>query len=158
MIFSLCLPKHHAEHSRTMSWSPQHLLQNRKQSIRTTAYSYQRVKTLCNVNPLFLYCNMCCNINLTLLSNLEVLLAAQHHSLQHLMGRHVGLEVSWIPKFSHQLTKPLHQEEHDVPRWPADSSIVFLFQEVVSQRWNIGKSLGRRIKYKTAGIIKKFMT
>lgn len=46
--------------------------------------------------------------NFTLLGNLEVLLAAKHHSLQHLMGRHVGLEVSRIPKFAHQFTKPLH--------------------------------------------------
>lgn len=63
------------------------------------------------------------------------------------MGRHVGLEVSRIPKFAHQLTKPLHQEEHDVPWWPADPPVVFLLQEVISQRWNIGKRLGRRGKY-----------
>lgn len=71
------------------------------------------------------------------------------------MRRHVGLEVSWIPKFAHQLTKSLHQEEHDVSWWPADSSVVFLLQEVVSQRWDIGKSLRRRGKYETYGIISK---
>lgn len=75
--------------------------------------------------------------NLTLLGNLEVLLAAKHYSLQHLMGRHMGLEVSRIPKFAHQFTKPLYQEEHDIPWWPADSSVVFLLQEIITQRWNV---------------------
>lgn len=103
------------------------------------------------------------NTNLTLLGNLEVLLAAKHHSLQHLMGRHVSLEVSWIPKFAHQLTKPLHQEEHDVPWWSADSPVVFLLQEVVSQWWNIGKSLENKqgkikLKKKKSVLVKKFMT
>lgn len=92
------------------------------------------------------------NYSITLLGNLEVLLAAQHHSLQHLMGRHVCLEVSRIPKFAHQLTKPLDQEDHDVPRWPADSLVVFLLQEVVSQRWYIGKCLRIIDNYQRVGI------
>lgn len=87
-------------------------------------------------------------IVLTLFGNLEILLAAEHHSLQHLMGRNVSLEVSGIPKFAHELAKPLHQEEHDVPWWSADCSVVFLLQEIVPQRWNIGKGLGKRGKCK----------
>ena len=77
-----------------------------------------------------------------MLGDLEVLLAAQHHGLQHLVGRHMGLEVSGVPKFAHQLAKPLHEQEHDVAGWPADSSVVFLFQEIVPQWRNIGQSLG----------------
>lgn len=91
----------------------------------------------------------------TLLCNLEVLLAAQHYSLQHLVGRHMGLKVSWIPKFAHQLTKPLHQEKHDVSRGPADSSVVFLLQEVISQRWNIRKSLEKRDTNEKGGYYSK---
>lgn len=89
-------------------------------------------------------CRSLWTLQQTLLGNLEVLLAAKHHSLQHLMGRHMGLEVSRIPEFTHKLPKPLHQKDHDVARWPADSLVVFLLQEVVPQRWNIGKSLKRR--------------
>lgn len=81
--------------------------------------------------------------SITLLGNLEVLLAAEHHSLEHLMGRNVGLEVSGIPKLPHKLSEPLHQEEHDVPGWPADSLVVLLLQKEVSQRRNVAKSLNR---------------
>lgn len=80
-------------------------------------------------------------LTFTLLGDLEVFLAAQHHGLQHLMGRHVGLEVSRIPKFTHQLPKPLHQQKHDVARRPADVPVVFLFQEVVPQGRDIGEGL-----------------
>lgn len=75
---------------------------------------------------------------------MEVLLAAEHHSLQHLVWRNMGLEVSGIPKLTHKLPKPLHQKEHDIPRWPADSLVVLLLQKEVSQRWNIAKSLNMK--------------
>lgn len=78
---------------------------------------------------------------ITLLCNLEGLLAAQHYSLQHLMGRHMGFKVPRVPKFAHQLTKPLHQEKHDVTWWPSDLPVVLLLQKIVSQRWYVGKSL-----------------
>lgn len=85
---------------------------------------------------------------ITLLGNLEVLLAAQHHGLQHLVGRHVGLEVSRIPKFTHELPEPLHQQKHDVSWWPADPPVVFLLQEVVPQGRNVGKGLSSKRKYR----------
>lgn len=84
--------------------------------------------------------------DITLLGNLEVLLAAEHHSLQHLVWRNVGLEVSGIPKLAHKFAKPLHQKEHDISRWPADLFVVLLLQKEVSQRWNVAKSLKKRIK------------
>lgn len=85
-------------------------------------------------------------LTFTLLGDLEVFLAAQHHGLQHLMRRHVGLEVSRIPKLTHQLPKPLHQQKHDVARRPADPPVVFLFQEVVPQGRDIGEGLRKQWK------------
>lgn len=82
---------------------------------------------------------------ITLLGNLEVLLAAEHHSLQHLVWRNVGLEVSGIPKLAHKFAKPLHQKEHNISRGPADPLVVLL-QKEVSQRWNVAKSLKKKIK------------
>lgn len=57
------------------------------------------------------------------------------------MGRHVGLKVSWIPKFTHKLAEPLHEQEHDVAGWPADSPVVLLLQEIVPQGRDIGEGL-----------------
>lgn len=82
----------------------------------------------------------------TLLGDLEVFLAAQDYCLQHLMGRHVSLEVSWIPKLTHELAEPLHQQEHDVTGRPADSPVVLLFQEIVPQRRDIGEGLRKRLQ------------
>lgn len=82
----------------------------------------------------------------TLLGDLEVLLAAQDYCLQHLMGRHVSLEISRIPKFTHELAKPLHQQEHDVAGWPADSPVVLLLQEIVPQGRDIGEGLRKRLQ------------
>lgn len=84
--------------------------------------------------------------DITLLGNLEVLFAAEHHSLQHLVRRNVGLEVSGIPKLAHKFAKPLHQKEHDISRWPADLLVVLLLQKEVSQRWNVAKSLKKRLQ------------
>lgn len=89
----------------------------------------------------------CSYIIRTLLGDLEGLLAAQHHSLQHLVRRHVGLEVPRVPQLAHELAKPLHQEEHDVARRPADAPVVLLLQEVVPQRGHIGQRLEKRQKW-----------
>lgn len=70
---------------------------------------------------------------LTLLCDLEPLLAAQHHSLQHLMGRHVGLEVARVPQLADQLPKALHQQELLVAGWALDLAVVLFPQEVVPQ-------------------------
>lgn len=90
----------------------------------------------------------------TLLGDLEVLVAAQHHGLEHLVGGHMGLEVPWIPKFAHELAKALHQEEHDVSWRSADCSVVLFLQEVVSQGGNVGKSL-ENIENNGGGLVRK---
>ncbi|KAG8141122.1 hypothetical protein E2320_006796, partial [Naja naja] len=66
---------------------------------------------------------------LTLLGDLEVLLAAQNHGLQHLMGGDVGLEVPGVPQLPHELPKPLDQQEHDVPWGAPDVLVVLLLQK-----------------------------
>lgn len=76
-----------------------------------------------------------------MLGDLEVLLATQHYGLQHLVGRHVGLEVPGVPQLAHQLTESLHQQEHDVTRWPTDTAVILLFQKVVPQWGHIGQGL-----------------
>lgn len=62
----------------------------------------------------------------TLLGDLEGLLTAQHHSLQHFVRRHVGLKVAWVPEFAHELAKALHQQEHDVAGRPPDPTVALL--------------------------------
>lgn len=58
----------------------------------------------------------------------------------------MGLEVSWIPKFTHELAEPLHEQEHDVAGWPADSPVVLLLQEIVPQGRHIGEGLRKRFE------------
>lgn len=70
---------------------------------------------------------------LTLLGDLESLLTAQHHGLQHLMGGDMSFEVPWIPQLPHQLSKPLNQQEHDVPRRTPDVPVILFLQEVIPQ-------------------------
>lgn len=79
----------------------------------------------------------------TLFGDLEVLLGAEHHGLQHLVGRDVGLEVTWVPQLPHQLPEALHQQEHDVTRGPANTTIVLLLQEIVPQGRDIRQGLER---------------
>lgn len=79
---------------------------------------------------------------LTLLGDLKSLLAAKDNSLKHLMGRDMCLEISRVPEFSHQLSKTLDQQEHDIPRRTLDVLIIVFFQEVVPERRNIRQSLG----------------
>jgi len=50
-------------------------------------------------------------IGRALFSDLELLVAAAHDGLQHLMRTDMSLEVAWIPQLPQQLTKPLHQDE-----------------------------------------------
>lgn len=68
---------------------------------------------------------------LTLLGDLKSLLAAKDNSLKHLMGRDMRLEISRVPELSHQLSKTLDQQEHDIPRRTLDVLIIIFFQEVV---------------------------
>lgn len=78
---------------------------------------------------------------LTLLGDLERLLAAKDNSLKHLVGRDVCLEVSRVPELSHQLSKTLDQQEHDIPWRTLDVLVIVFFQEVVPKRRNIRQSL-----------------
>lgn len=78
---------------------------------------------------------------LTLLGDLKSLLAAKDDSLKHLVGRHMCLEISRVPELSHQLSKTLDQQEHDIPRRTLDVLIIVFFQEVVSERRNVRQSL-----------------
>ena len=82
---------------------------------------------------------------LTLLGDLKGLLAAKDNSLKHLMGRHVCLKISGVPELSHQLSKTLDQQEHDIPWRTLDVLIIVFFQEVVPKRRNIRQSL--EVKY-----------
>lgn len=74
---------------------------------------------------------------LTLFGNLESLLAAKYDGLKHLMRRNMCLEVSGVPELSHQLSKTLDQQEHDIPRRTLDVLIIVLLQEVVPKRRNV---------------------
>lgn len=78
---------------------------------------------------------------LTLFGDLKSLLAAKDNSLKHLMGRDMCLEISRVPELSHQLSKTLDQQEHDIPRRTFDVLIIVFFQEVVPERRNIRQSL-----------------
>jgi hypothetical protein len=68
---------------------------------------------------------------------LESLLAAKYDSLKHLMRRDMRLEVSGVPELSHQLSKTLNQQEHDVPRRTLDVLVIVFLQEVVPKRRDI---------------------
>lgn len=76
-------------------------------------------------------------MSLTLFGNLESLLAAKYDSLKHLMRRDMRLEVSGVPELSHQLSKTLNQQEHDVPRRTLDVLVIVFLQEVVPKRRDI---------------------
>lgn len=78
---------------------------------------------------------------LTLLGDLKSLLAAKDNSLKHLVGRDMCLEISRVPELSHQLSKTLDQQEHDIPWRTLDVLIIVFFQEVVPERRNIRQSL-----------------
>lgn len=78
---------------------------------------------------------------LTLLGDLKGLLAAKDNSLKHLVGRDVCLEISRVPELSHQLSKTLDQQEHDIPWRTLNVLIIVFFQEVVPERRNIRQSL-----------------
>lgn len=78
---------------------------------------------------------------LTLLGNLKSFLAAKDNSLKHLMRRDMCLEISRVPELSHQLSKTLDQQEHDISRRTLDILIIFFFQEVVPERRHIRQSL-----------------
>lgn len=78
---------------------------------------------------------------LTLFGDLKSLLAAKDNSLKHLMGRDMCLEISRVPELSHQLSKTLDQQEHDIPRRTLDVLIIVFFQKVVPERRNIRQSL-----------------
>lgn len=85
------------------------------------------------------------DLSLTLLGDLESLLAAKDNSLKHLMRRNVCLEVSGVPELSHQLSKTLDQQKHNIPWRALDVLIIVFLQEVVPKRRNIRQSL--EIKY-----------
>lgn len=78
---------------------------------------------------------------LTLLGDLKSLLAAKHNSLKHLMRRDMRLEISRVPELSHQLSKTLDQQEHDISWRTLDVLIIIFFQKVVPKRRNIRQSL-----------------
>lgn len=78
---------------------------------------------------------------LTLFGDLKSLLAAKDNSLKHLMGRDMCLEIPRVPELSHQLSKTLDQQEHDIPRRTLDVLIIVFFQKVVPERRNIRQSL-----------------
>lgn len=78
---------------------------------------------------------------LTLLGDLKGLLAAKDNSLKHLVGRDVCLEISRVPELSHQLSKTLDQQEHDIPWRTLNVLVIVFFQEVVPERRNIRQSL-----------------
>ena len=48
---------------------------------------------------------------ISLCRDLKALLAAQHHRLQHFVGRNVSLEVARIPQLPDQLSKPFDSTE-----------------------------------------------
>lgn len=79
--------------------------------------------------------------SLTLLGDLEVLLTAQNHSLQHLMGRDVSFEVPGVPQLPHQLSKPLNQQKHDIPRRTLNVLVILFLQEVIPQGRDVGQCL-----------------
>lgn len=81
------------------------------------------------------------DLSLTLFGDLESLLAAKNNSLKHLMRRNVCLEVPGVPELSHQLSKPLDQQKHNIPWRALDVLVIVFLQEVVPKRRNIRQSL-----------------
>ena len=73
----------------------------------------------------------------TLLSDLKLLLAAQHYSLEHFVRTDVGLERLGIPQFPYQFAKSLIEKNQFVSWRALDMSVVLFTQKVVPQRWNV---------------------
>ena len=52
-----------------------------------------------------------------------------------------NLEVPGVPQFPQKLAKPLHEQEHLVPRGTLDVRVVLLAEEVVPERGDVGECL-----------------
>ena len=57
------------------------------------------------------------------------------------MGRDMCFEIARVPEFSHQLSKTLDLQEHDINWRTFDVLIIVFFQEVVPERRNVRQSL-----------------
>lgn len=50
-------------------------------------------------------------------------------------------KVPRVPQLTHELSEPLHKQEHAVAGGPLHLGVVLLVQEVVSQRRHVGQRL-----------------